>query len=289
MDVDPSRKAVDFTCGKQTYNGHKGTDFAIRDRATMDRGVDVIAAAAGTVMRIRDGMPDETSLNEHRRQWLVKNNQACGNGVVLDHGSGWRTQYCHLRRGSILVQPGVMVKAGDRLGLVGQSGMAEFPHVHLSVLKDGRYVDPFTGAANDEGCHKPENRLWHDTANPLYQPFSIYAAGFTGGVPDFDRLYLDATPSKYLDSHVATLSFWAMVFGLSQGDQILMEIRDPENRLYAERKILQKKNMARQSYYIGRRSRGVKTGTWTGTIRVIRKTGSVHTIERKLTTSVIAN
>ena len=48
----------DFACGPRTYDGHRGTDIALRDRAAMRAGVTVLAAAAGRVIGARDGMAD---------------------------------------------------------------------------------------------------------------------------------------------------------------------------------------------------------------------------------------
>src|SRR5215510_1215874 len=47
VDVDPSPRAVDFSCGSLTYDGHNGTDFRLPDLATQQRGVNVLAAANG--------------------------------------------------------------------------------------------------------------------------------------------------------------------------------------------------------------------------------------------------
>ena len=55
VDLDPSPSTADHACGINTYNGHKGTDFRLRNLDLMDRGVPVVAAAAGTVIRKRDG------------------------------------------------------------------------------------------------------------------------------------------------------------------------------------------------------------------------------------------
>ena len=44
-DADPGRGAADYTCGPMSYDGHKGTDFAVPSFAAMAEGVDVIAAA----------------------------------------------------------------------------------------------------------------------------------------------------------------------------------------------------------------------------------------------------
>ena len=58
VDLDPSVETRDYACGKATYDGHKGVDFAIRDLAAMAKGVPVLAAAPGTVEGVRDGMAD---------------------------------------------------------------------------------------------------------------------------------------------------------------------------------------------------------------------------------------
>ena len=42
FDREPGRTAVDFGCGRQTYDGHDGTDFAIPDAKAMAKGVPVI-------------------------------------------------------------------------------------------------------------------------------------------------------------------------------------------------------------------------------------------------------
>src|SRR4051794_21454427 len=48
----------DYTCGSLGYDTHNGTDFRVPTMAEMRKGVDVVAAAAGTVVRLRDGVAD---------------------------------------------------------------------------------------------------------------------------------------------------------------------------------------------------------------------------------------
>ena len=55
---DSDKTATDPACGVRTYEGHKGTDIAIADKAAMDRGVNVLAAHEGTVMRVRNAEED---------------------------------------------------------------------------------------------------------------------------------------------------------------------------------------------------------------------------------------
>ncbi len=143
VDHDPGPGFADHRCGTLGSDGHDGTDFAIADPQRMAAGVPVLAAAAGVVQGVRDGMPDQPPQGRLVHDFADRN---CGNGVLLRHVDGWETQYCHLRQGSVRVAAGDRVEAGQPLGLVGMSGEANFPHVHLSVRREGVGIDPFTGA-----------------------------------------------------------------------------------------------------------------------------------------------
>ena len=137
VDHEPGPGLRDHACGTLTYDGHDGVDFALPDLAAMEAGVPVLAAAAGIVRAVRDGEVDQR-VEERGREAVA--GRECGNGVLLDHGAGWQTQYCHLRRGSVAVAPGDRVTAGTRLGLVGLSGLTSFPHLHFEVRRAGREI-----------------------------------------------------------------------------------------------------------------------------------------------------
>ena len=110
MDHDPPSGASDMRCGPLTYDGHTGTDFAIRDPRTQPKGVNVIASAAGTIKALRDGVPD--IVYTPARASKLDGNE-CGNGVLIANDQGWETQYCHLKQGSISVNVGDTVQVGD--------------------------------------------------------------------------------------------------------------------------------------------------------------------------------
>ena len=68
------------------------------------------------------------------------------NQVVLEHPSGVRTRYLHMKSGSVAVEVGQEVVCGEVLGLVGSSGLSSMPHLHFEVSDaSGSRVDPYAG------------------------------------------------------------------------------------------------------------------------------------------------
>lgn len=155
VDRDKGPGVRDYACGAETYDGHKGTDIRLRTTAEIAKRVGILASAPGTVIGVRDGMAHHLVRTDADRIAALE----CGNGVRIDHGEGWITQYCHMRKGSIVVKKGDEVKPGAKLGEVGYSGQAAFAHVHIEVTKDGKVIDPFLPEV-EAACGKAENSLW---------------------------------------------------------------------------------------------------------------------------------
>ncbi len=258
-DHDPGPAATDFTCGPLSYDGHDGTDIAVPTLAAMAAGVAVLAAAPGTVAGVRDGMRDGPPGAD------VKNRE-CGNGVLIDHADGWQTQYCHMRQGSIGVRQGDSVAAGSPLGLIGQSGLAEFPHLHLSVRSNGVDVDPFAPGATS--CGPTTGGLWADA--PPYAAGGIIDIGLASEVPDFDAIKAGLPPAD-LTTQSPALVVWAHVFGSRAGDSLLLDITGPDGAVITERVALDR-TQARLFRAVGRHLRGAgwPAGTYTGTARMLR-------------------
>ena len=98
---------------KRSY--HSGVDMAAPS------GTNVYAALAGKVT-------------------TVSYNSVYGNYIIVTHHSGYKTLYAHLS--ATLVSVGKYVDTNTRIGKVGNTGMSTGPHLHFTVFKFGKAVNP---------------------------------------------------------------------------------------------------------------------------------------------------
>ena len=95
-------------------------------------GVDVLSVTKGVVVRTKDGLPDNTPVGSLPPDLTLET--AGGNYVVVDIGRGRVAFYAHLKPGSLTVEVGDHVKRGQVLGLLGNSGNSDLPHLHFQVM-----------------------------------------------------------------------------------------------------------------------------------------------------------
>ena len=67
-------------------------------------------------------------------------NSTYGNYVIIAHHSGYKTLYGHMS--AILCVSGQYVTQDSRIGRVGSTGMSTGPHLHFTVFKNGKQVNP---------------------------------------------------------------------------------------------------------------------------------------------------
>jgi len=95
----------------------------------------VLACADGRVVRVVNDVKD----NDIDELNLVQN---WGNLVIIEHSPGIYSKVCHLACGSVNVHDGEQVRAGDLVGLCGNSGRSPRPHIHFQMQATARIGAP---------------------------------------------------------------------------------------------------------------------------------------------------
>jgi murein DD-endopeptidase MepM/ murein hydrolase activator NlpD len=158
----PSQQPVDvpatsgFGFRTDPFNGrpalHAGLDFPA------EPGTLIVAAAGGLVVA---------------REW----HPAYGNLLEIDHGNGLLTRYAHAQ--SLDVPLGALVRRGQRIATVGNTGRSTGPHLHFEVLVDGVPQDPARFLAGGSGLPALRMAPAPFAQPPRPRPTTARAAGAT--------------------------------------------------------------------------------------------------------------
>jgi hypothetical protein len=279
VDMDAGKQARDPLCGMKTYDGHKGTDLRILSMRDVERRVPVLAVGEGRVLRVRDG--EEDHLMETQSDRAAVEGKECGNGLVMSLKSGYEVQYCHMRKDSLMVRAGDIVNKGQQLGEVGASGMAQFPHVHITVRKGDEIIDPLTGRTMAEGCSA-------DAGTDA----SLFEAGIVGEIdttaPEILAMGIAGAPIKHDDlvrqgpPPVATAKdqmfvAWVWLANLEKGDRIRIALKSDDGSSMVELTTEPvDRNKASYSAFAGKR-RSLPAGDYEATVAILRQDNVVET------------
>ena len=135
-DVYGQRYAYDFDLeldGKVYINDNSKLD----DYYAYKR--EVISPCDGLVISVIDGKDDSKVIDGEEIVWDRKDVR--GNYIVIKAKYGEYVSICHMLKGSFKIKEGDIVKQGDLLGLVGNSGRTRCPHIHMQVNRGSDFFE----------------------------------------------------------------------------------------------------------------------------------------------------
>ena len=286
-DVDAAPSTFrDYACGRSSYDGHKGIDIRVVSLKRIVKAFRVKAAAGGRVKGVRDGMADHLMLTPDDRARV--RDRECGNGVVIDHGDGWETQYCHLKRGSVQVRRGARVRQGDVLGLVGASGAAAFAHVHFGVRHNGAPVSPFLARPAADGCVRGDTvrgpGLWTADAYETlkWRGAQIIQAGFSAG--PVNTVQAERGDIQPMERTSSALVFFARATNTRPGDKLRLVLAGPSAISAQSVSKPLPKRQAQYVSFVGKRLRAPRwpAGEYRGTAEILRDGRVIRTEKARL-------
>ena len=270
VDFDAGPGWRDPFCGTASFNKHKGTDFRVRSIPDLKKNVPVYAMVAGKVVGLRNSMED--NLVEGDKDIAAIKGKECGNGVMVEVGKGWTTQYCHMAKGSVSVKKGDTIKRGDVLGMVGLSGHTTFPHIHVTIRKGKKVIDPMTGLAQNAGCSVQkglnEKSLWDTSVRKQItgEPSALIATGFTSARVKSSQVLKGEVPKA---EQKGPLIFYANFINLKKGDRVALIINGPDGTFVESKGKPLAGPKAVWTAFSGKRG-GVPSGTYSGITKLIR-------------------
>lgn len=132
--LDAEAQAEAIPAGRPIQSGWQSSAFGYRNdpftgQRAWHQGIDFAGRAGSEIIAVASGVVS----------W---SGELAGYGTMVEvaHGDGLVTRYAHNQKN--LVDVGDLVRKGEPVALMGNSGRSTGPHVHFEVFKHGRPVDP---------------------------------------------------------------------------------------------------------------------------------------------------
>jgi hypothetical protein len=133
------------------------------------------------------------------------------------------------------------VAKGHAVGMIGASGLAEFPHVHFTVRRAGQVIEPVTGRAEGAACD-PGGDLSQSLFDPaVARQLAVIgpqrlASGPADG-PVNEALLVTKGPPAVPGRDAPAIVGWTWLVNLRKGDRLTVRLLAPDGTLFAENEI----------------------------------------------------
>lgn len=232
-DHNSGSGSTDYNGGTNSYNGHRGTDiatFPFHFYKMDSNQVEVIAAAAGTIIDKHDGAFDRNCAG----------NTDTANYVIIQHADLSRVFYWHMKSGKVTTKAiGQTVAVGEYLGVVGSSGSSSGPHLHFEVWSGSNsstLIDPYAGINNSWNTSS-----WWASQKPYTEPAILKASVHTTDItfPGCDTTEIPNESTSYtIPFHGPGLSpgyakFYIFMRNETSGTTVNMSILNPNLTVFS--------------------------------------------------------
>ncbi len=144
---------------RNSLGSYGGRFHPIYKRYIKHEGLDMPAHIGDPVYATGNGVVRSTDKGLRSRGY--------GQQILIDHGFGYQTRYAHLSR--IDVQPGQVVRRGEQIGCVGNTGGSTGAHLHYEVIYRGHTVNPINYFRRDMSTEDFE-RIIRSARETTYEP-----------------------------------------------------------------------------------------------------------------------
>lgn len=121
--INPAEGIVTSSCGAR--------ENPVLNKVEFHNGIDIAVVVGTEVAAVRSGVVS-----------AVRTSETFGKVLEYETEDGYKVMYAHLS--DVLVKKGEKIKQGEIVAKSGNTGLSTGPHLHYSLWKDGRLIDPLS-------------------------------------------------------------------------------------------------------------------------------------------------